>query len=83
MATAHKGTTVVEDSLQHVVAQVTSPATYVGAASTVIWGLTADQWVAAGVIIGGVFTAATFAVNWYYKHKTWKDYHIHRRKSDR
>jgi len=47
----------------------TSEVTYVASAVTVISGLTVNEW---GVIIGLVIAVATFAVNWYYKHKTFK-----------
>ena len=59
---------VVQDAAE----QLAGPATYVGATGTVIWGLTADEWTAIGVIVGVVFTLATFCLNWYYRHKSWK-----------
>lgn len=44
-------------------------ASYVTSALTVVAGLTINEWVALG---GLCLAAATFAVNWYYKHKTFK-----------
>lgn len=55
--------------IQHAVEQASGPATYFGASLTALWGLTADQWTAIGVLIGVIFTAASFAVNWVYQHK--------------
>lgn len=64
-----------QQSIQNIIEQTSGTATYVGATGTLIWGLSADEWTAIGVIIGLVFTAATFVVNWIYRHKTWKALH--------
>lgn len=46
-----------------------TPITYAASVVTVISGLTINEW---GVITGIIIGTATFAVNWWYKHKTWK-----------
>jgi hypothetical protein len=73
----------MEHPVQHAVEQASGPLTYAGAAATVTWGLTADQWTAIGVIVGITFTVLTFAVNWFYRHRMWKASHLHSRKTDR
>ncbi len=64
--------TTHEHPIQHAIEQASGPATYLGAGTTVIWGLTADEWTAVGIIVGLLFTAATFCVNWVYQHKRLK-----------
>jgi hypothetical protein len=63
---------MTDHPIQQAVEQASGTLTYVGATGTVVWGLTSDQWTAIGVVIGIAFTVATFAINWYYRHKTWK-----------
>lgn len=53
----------------HPVLDAASPITYGASLVTVISGLTVNEW---GVIAGIILGAATFGVNWWYKHKTWK-----------
>jgi len=44
-------------------------ATYVGGGGTALFGLTLNE---VGVVIGVLFTVATFAVTWYYRHRHYK-----------
>ena len=50
------------------VTETYSPVTYGASVFTIIAGLTINEWVAIGGLILGL---ATFALNWWYKHKTW------------
>lgn len=50
------------------VSTVASGATYAAGGAAVAAGLTASEWAA---IAGAVCAFATFAVNWYYKHKAY------------
>lgn len=63
---------MTDHSIQHAVEQSSGTLTYIGAGSTIVWGLTADQWTSVGIIVGIAFTVATFGINWYYRHKTLK-----------
>lgn len=44
----------------------TSVASYAASGSLVVFGMSANDL---AVLLGVVFAAATFAINWYYKHQ--------------
>ena len=44
----------------------TTPISYLASLFAVVSGLTVNEW---GVIAGIIIGTATFAVNWWYKHK--------------
>ena len=50
--------------------KLTTPVSYVTSATmTVLGGLTINEWMA---VIGIILGIATFVVNWFYKHKQFK-----------
>ena len=54
----------------HSVPDLAGPSTVASGAATVFLGLNTDQWGIAAAVVALIFTIAGFAVNWYYKHKT-------------
>ena len=46
-----------------------SDISYGASAATVVSGLTVNEW---GVVVGLIIGTATFAVNWWYRHKTYE-----------
>lgn len=50
------------------VAEVSERVMYSGAASAIVFGLTASE---IGILVGSVVGVAGFLVSWYYKHKAY------------